>query len=250
MDTRTVISGISFKVFDYLELNSLNENEHNARLLVSSINTNYSMFSFDNLIAWLTELKSRYEVKIKKVPLSSIKDWHITDKEIIHKDKRFFKVIGTKITISNREVSSWCQPLIMPAQEGLIGFIVKQIHGVLHFLVQAKFECGNFDILELAPTVQTLTGDYRLPDYEIPYLHMFLDAPKEMIWYDSMQSEEGGRFFKEQNRNMIVEVGNEFSVNVAENFTWMTLSQLNTFIKFNNYLNIQARSILSAISFL
>lgn len=250
MDTRTVISGIPFQAIGDLGLSFLSENEHATRLLISSLNNNFSLFSFDDLIAWFTNLKSKYDVKIDKIPLSNVRHWNITDKEIVHEDNRFFKVIAAKITISNREVSSWSQPLVQPSQEGVIGFLVKEIHGILHFLVQAKFECGNFDILEFAPTVQTLTGDYRQPDYDIPYLNYFLDAPKEKIWYDTMQSEEGGRFFKEQNRNIIVEVGQDFPVNVHENYTWMTLNQLSIFIKFNNYLNIQARSLISAISFL
>lgn len=37
-------------------------------------------------------------------------------------------------------------------------FYYKKINGVYHFLVQAKLECGNFDVMELAPTVQCLTG--------------------------------------------------------------------------------------------
>ena len=177
-------------------------------------------------------------------------NWCITEREIYHKDERFFKVIAAKVTISNREVSSWCQPLIKPAQEGIIGFIVKKIHGILHCLVQAKLECGNFDILELAPTVQCLTGDYRRPEYEIPFLDFMLNATPEMIRYDAMQSEEGGRFYHEQNRNVIVEVGDKFPIQLPENYTWMTLNQMNTFITFNNYLNIQSRSLLAAISFI
>lgn len=250
MDTRTVISGIQFKIFDDIGLFSLNESEYTTRLLISSISRNISLYSFDDLIAWLTELKCKYEVSIKEIPLKAVNDWIITDKEIIHKDERFFKVIAARIIISNREVSRWCQPLIKPTQEGLAGFIVKQIHGVLHFLVQAKFECGNFDILELAPTVQTLTGDYRRPDYEIPFLEYILNAPKNKIWYDAMQSEEGGRFYHEQNRNLIVEADDNFPIHLPDNFTWMTLNQLNTFMKFNNYLNIQTRSILAAINFI
>ena len=134
--------------------------------------------------------------------------------------------------------------------EGLIAFIVKKIYGVLHFLVQAKLECGNFDILELAPTVQCLTGDYKRPDYEIPFLDVVLQSPAESIRYDAMQSEEGGRFYQEQNRNIIVEVGDDFPTVVPGHYTWMTLNQMNTFITFNNYLNIQARSLISAVDFL
>jgi dTDP-4-dehydro-6-deoxy-alpha-D-glucopyranose 2,3-dehydratase len=148
-------------------------------------------------------------------------------------------------------VTSWDQPLIEPVQQGICAFIVREINGILHFLVQGKVESGNFDILEMAPTVQCLTGSYTDENSlrNLPYLEFVLTAPKEKILFDTLQSEEGGRFYREQNRNMIIMTGEEFPVETPDNYTWMTLNQLKTFIRFNNYLNIQARSLLSAISY-
>ena len=112
-------------------------------------------------------------------------------------------------------------------------------------------ECGNHDVIEFAPTVQCLTGDYRYSQAgSIPFLEYVLSAPNEKKIFDTYQSEEGGRFFKEQNRNLIILGGDELSVELPPNFIWMTLNQLNEFLKFNNYLNIQARSLISAISFI
>ena len=81
-------------------------------------------------------------------------------------------------------------------------------------------------------------------------MHDVLNAKQEQIHYNTLQSEEGGRFFKEQNRNIIIEVDDEFPIEVPANYLWLTLNQLNIFLKFNNYLNIQARSLLSAINFI
>ena len=83
----------------------------------------------------------------------------------------------------------------------------------------------------------------------MPFLDYVLNASKERIYFDTLQSEEGGRFYKEQNRNMIVIAGDEISDELPENFIWMTLNQLYVFIKFNNYLNIQARNLIATISF-
>jgi len=77
-----------------------------------------------------------------------------------------------------------------------------------------------------------------------------LQANREQIVFDTLQSEEGGRFFREQNRNMILIAGDEVPIELPEKFIWMTLNQLYTFLKFNNYLNIQARSLIAAISFI
>ena len=138
--------------------------------------------------------------------------------------------------------------MVEPLQHGLVAFVVKKINGIYHFLVQAKLECGNFDIIEMAPTVQCITGSYS-NSTDVPYLNYVLNTPSTQIRFDTLQSEEGGRFYREQNRSMIIEATEDFSVEVPENYTWLTLNQLNYFIKFNNYVNIQARSLISTINF-
>ena len=82
----------------------------------------------------------------------------------------------------------------------------------------------------------------------MPFINEVLHAKENQIWHKSYQSEEGGRFYHEQNLNMIVEVGDDFSIEVPKNYCWMTLDQLNNFMRFNNYLNIGARSLISLIS--
>lgn len=256
MDTRTVISGISFgnhsnDTVNFYNLINNSITNLGSMFLASDMNSEVSLHSFDYIIHWFTELKSRYDLDIKSIPLHAVRDWIIGKDCIRHKEDRFFKVIGVHVEIDNREVTSWDQPLIEPVQEGICAFVIKEINGVLHFLVQAKLESGNFDIMEMAPTVQCLTGSYlnEFSFQNLPFLEFVLNAKKEQVIFDTLQSEEGGRFYREQNRNMLIMVDKDFPTEVPANYIWMTLNQLKTFIKFNNYLNIQARSLISAISY-
>jgi oxidase EvaA len=116
-------------------------------------------------------------------------------------------------------------------------------------LVQAKLECGNLDVFELAPTVQCLTGNIFKDAARPAFTDYVLKASKNQIIYDTLQSEEGGRFYHEQNRNMLVVADDSFPTELPENFHWMTLYQLNSFMRFNNYINIQARSLIAAIRY-
>jgi len=256
MDTRTVISGIPIGSFEEKTVNFFNTigNIHSddfaKGMLTSALCKNSSKNSFDELIGWFTELKCKYEMNIRKIPLNSMSNWIITDSEIFHVEKKYFRVIAANIEIGNREVTNWMQPLVEPAQEGIIAFIVKRINGIYHFLVQAKVESGNFDTVEMAPTLQCLTGNYKTtPQNTLPYLDYVLNASKEQIKIDVIQSEEGGRFYKEQNRNVIIEADENFSEDLHPNYEWLTLNQLYMFLNFNNYLNIQARSLISSLTF-
>lgn len=259
MDSRTVISCIKFGNYSEQSLKLLSsvknmygiENDKPDSFLYSVLSSDNHLHELQDIIQWMTSLKFKYELGVNSIGIFIQKYWVYDGNVLRHEDNKYFDVIGVRVEIGNREVISWDQPMVRSAQEGLMGFIVKKINGIYHFLVQAKLEAGNFDIVEMAPTVQCLTGNYRKGknEYTIPYLEQVLNAPNENIWYSSYQSEEGGRFFQEQNFNIIVEVGDEFPIEVEENYCWMTLNQMLSFVTYNNYLNIAARSLLSAVSF-
>jgi oxidase EvaA len=259
MDTRTVISGIPFgeyppDVLDFYEtLNfSAGNKPRQTGLLLSMLERDRHLHNIEQVISWITRKKALYDLEVERIPLREVKKWIIDKEEIYHEDRKYFSVIGVNVEIGNREVQSWDQPLIRASQEGIIAFIIKKINGVFHFLVQAKLEAGNFDIVELAPTVQCLTGNYRqgYNEYDVKFLEEVLTARPGQIWYDTHQSEEGGRFFQEQNRNMIIEAADDFPMEIPDDYMWITLNQMKTFIRFNNYLNIAARSLIAAIRFI
>lgn len=249
MDTRTVLSGL--KISDYVTpLDGLRNMSQFGKDMFLSSTTNHAFISTRDHLSWLTSLKARYDLLVNYCPVLDMPEWKKTETEIVRDDEKYFRIIGVNVTISNREVSSWCQPLVEPMQQGLCAFIIKKINGVYHFLMQAKLECGNFDVMELAPTVQCLTGNVYAENTTKPdFAEYVLHAPKEQIIFDTLQSEEGGRFFKEQNRNLIVEADDDFPLELPERYTWMTLRQIYKFLRFNNYLNIQARSLISALSY-
>ena len=255
MDTRTVLSGIPYGTHDdeIVDLISFfkygNKNVPGHQFLTSALRKD-SVHSEEDIIQFITRLKSFYELDIDEIPLKRVANWRFTQDQIEHEKGKFFKVIPVSVEIDNREVNRWTQPMVQPTQGGLCAFVCKELDGILHFAVQAKVECGNFDILELAPTVQCLTGNYRATEEgALPFLDYVLNAPSENVVFDTIQSEEGGRFYKEQNWNRIVIAGDEIGDDLPENYIWMTLNQIQRFLKHNNYLNIQARSLISAISF-
>lgn len=230
MDARSVISGLLFMV----------QKEQNI--------VENSLYSFSKIIQWLTHLKTYYELEVNEIALNKVKSWIKTDEKIYHEENKYFEVIPVKVTIEGREVTKWTQPMIKAKQEGICAFIIKRINGIFHFLVQGKVECGNFDIVEMAPTVQCLTGNYtETGPGKLPYLDYVLNAGQDQIIYDVMQSEEGGRFYREQNRNMIVEADDFIPIDTPDNYIWMTLLQIKKFVMFSNLFNIQARSLIAPL---
>lgn len=251
MDTRTVLAGLDFGQYE-IGAEAMQQMSPFGRDMIASARSHKALHTMNEHLSWLTQLKSSAELNVRYMPLKDIQgDWQINEYEISRKDKKFFRVIGTRVNISNREVTSWCQPLVQPMQQGLCAFIIRKIDGIYHFLVHAKMECGNLDVYELAPSVQCLTGNLQeTPREQWPaYADYVLEAKPEQILYDTLQSEEGGRFYQEQNRNMLIEVGDEFPIDVPADYHWMTVGQIHEFMRFNNYINIQARSLIAALRY-
>ena len=119
----------------------------------------------------------------------------------------------------------------------------------LQFLVHLRQEVGSRNFVEIGPTVQCniLNEQLGVSCSSRHFLHLFQDTGRATVIHDSMQSEEGGRFFREQNRNMIILLDPSEQLSVTENFRWLTLREILDLLLHSNYVNIQARSLLSLV---
>lgn len=255
MDTRSVLSTIpliedevinGLQPFDLFDLRS--KFSDNGKKFLKSFVSHDSLNTIDGLLSWYTKQKTQWEIEVTKKPLCKLDGWHI-NKMAVESDARYFSVIGVKVTAGTREVTHWMQPLLKDSNIGLLAFVCQQINGVLHFLIQAKVEPGNIDIIELSPTVSCSNYDFVKSCENRPFLFDEVLAKDANVMYDSLQSEEGGRFYMIQNRNMIVEIPERTKVDLPYNYTWMTLAQMKEFMRYGMF-NIEARSIISAISFI
>lgn len=255
MDTRSVLSTIpliedevinGLQPFDLFDLRYKLSN--NGKKFLKSFVSKESLYTIDNLLSWYTKQKTQWEIEVTRKPLCKLDGWHI-NKFAVESDARYFSVIGVKVTAGTREVTHWMQPLLKDTNIGLLAFVCQEINGMLHFLVQAKVEPGNIDIIELSPTVSCSNYEFVKKSKNRPFLFDEVLSKDANVMYDSLQSEEGGRFYMIQNRNMIVEIPADKKVELPYNYTWMTLAQMKEFMRYGMF-NIEARSIISAISFI
>ena len=217
-------------------------------ILESAISGDKSSMSFTNVISWITEMKTKHELHVTRIPLCNTLNWNFTDSSIKHDSGSYFSVVAVKVHAFNREVIQWTQPIIKEVNIGLIGYLVKKIDGVLHFLVQAKVEPGSFDIIDLSPTVSC--SDYLRvlkSSEKPPFIEYFENPPTEDILLSTIQSEEGGRFLHFQNRNMIIKIDDKDLNDLPENYKWLTIYQLMKLTRFG-YLNVESRSLISSLT--
>ncbi|WP_158269714.1 NDP-hexose 2,3-dehydratase family protein [Desulfonatronum sp. SC1] len=253
MDSRTVLSCIRFAESDLGEV-SAEEKGDSASFGVDVLESlrcgdRFGLHDFNALTAWLTRMKTTYSLRIQRAPLNRVAGWVFDNGVIRHHQNRFFTVIGVEVAIDNREVGGWHQPLIESAKGGVICFLCQKHRGILHFLVQARVEPGNFDCLEMAPTIQLTPSNYDAnnPERLPPFTNLLLDIEGVVRRYDAVQSEEGGRFYQDQNRYLVLELEPGRPIPLPANYVWMTIRQMKEFIRFNNFFNIEARGLLSCL---
>lgn len=253
MDSRTVLSCIRYAgagARSPLEAGILENTTFPQDVLVSALADEGAAWNdFDSIVSWITHLKTRFELQVRRVPLNQVEGWRREEAELRHESGKFFSVVAVSVIASNREVGSWEQPLIESAKGGIICFVCQKKRGILHFLVQGRVEPGNFDAVEMAPTLQCTPANYDpvRPELLPPFYDLVMKAKPDQVRYSSFQSEEGGRFYHDQNHYLVIEVDACADLNLPENYIWMTLRQMKEFIRFNNYFNIEARGLISCL---
>jgi oxidase EvaA len=239
MDARTVLSCMPFAHPRATRGDAFSEAlarsyEHDSDL---------ALHPLDRILSWFIEAKTRCEWTPRLIPLSQIEGWSKDEDEIADDQRRDARVITVSVEAGNREVTRWTQPLLAPRGQGLAAFLARPIKGVLHLLVQARPEPGLLDVVEMAPTVQLMSHETDGG----PYVSDVYAARSEQVRYDAILSEEGGRFYHAQTRYRVIEVGEDFPIDVPENFRWVTVRQLMSLLRHGHYLNIEARSLLACV---
>lgn len=187
---------------------------------------------------------------VEEVPLDALPDWRIDDR-LSHASGRFFAVEGLSIRTDFGPTPQWCQPIIVQPEIGILGIIVKRINGVLHFLMQAKMEPGNSELVQYAATVQATPSNYQRVHggRSTPYLEYFREHSGRRIVFDQLLSEHASWYLYKRNRNMIVEIPEDEVIAVGDDFAWLTLGQLRHQLERGNRVNMNARTVLSGISY-
>ncbi|NEE09324.1 NDP-hexose 2,3-dehydratase, partial [Streptomyces sp. SID7499] len=146
-------------------------------------------------------------------------------------------------------VTTWRQPIIKQPEVGILGLLVKEFDGVPHFLMQAKMEPGNPNLLQLSPTVQATRSNYTGAHRgaAVRYIDHFVSPEAGSVVADVLQSEHGSWFYRKSNRNMIVETTAD--VEPHEDFRWLTLGQLAQLLHQDDVVNMDTRTVLSAVPY-
>jgi oxidase EvaA len=206
-----------------------------------------------DILSWRKKLKKKSRIKTKLINLSECDNWQLDKKNNLHhKSGQFFKVKGVKTSGSkNREVVSWTQPILTQKHGGVLAFISRvRKDNIVEFLIDAKTEAGDDSDIKLCPTFQaTQSNMNRAHGGKRPrFYDIIIKLKGARLIYAARHNEEGARFWKKSNINVIVQIKDPNDKRIkGENYKWVTYSQIKKLSLKNNLVNPFVKTILFMI---
>ncbi len=244
MDTRTVLSCLPFSLMD--GSGGQYRRYFRDQALYNSLFDTADPQTLSRIYDYINDFKMFWYEPPRLVSLEELTGWELDDEGIRRKKPYSFDVIYCDIEVEGREVRRWTQPLFRARGIADFGLFTTVQDGKRLFLVRALSEPGCFDGIELGPTLQREAVCAQEPDkIEQAFLEQY--RLREGVLYDVILSEEGGRFYQEQNRNMILEISADRLNPLPPGYFWVDYRTLNLLTQVNNCLNIQLRNLLSLL---
>jgi len=211
--------------------------------------------SLKEIKAWYKSIIQKSNTKVKRIDLSDCSSWTMNKKTISHKSKKFFRVEALRITNSYKReiVGGWDQPILTEPgyNGGILGLLRKEINGVPHYLINAKFEPGNYRLIQLSPTLQaTFSNISQAHKGNTPRFLKYFTNPKInkcKIFFQQWFSEEGGRLRNKRNLGILINHNSKESIKIDSDFRWVTLKQIKQLILENAMVNPHLRGLVSFI---
>ena len=170
------------------------------------------------------------------VSISQLQNWELTDEGIVDRANSGVSANIYKVATETREVKTWIQPLLCAANRGLIALLMRYVDNKPEFLISYQSEFGISGEKVLLPSYITYPGENHQNQTTLN---------KGKVLYEIIQSEEGGRFYLNENIYQIILVENS-SEDEDERF-WVSVDTLKGLLKTSNKVSIQLRCIASLV---
>ncbi len=195
----------------------------------------------DRITEWFSALVDEAGCSVESIPFTQSAEWSVQDGFLAHRSKGFFAVIGLQWT---SPAGAFIQrPFLDQKGLGTLGFLTRLHNGSPQLLVQAKIEPGNVGLVQLAPTCQaTDSNAQRLHGGASPPFIDYFPRGSASALYDVEQSEQGTRFLRKRNRNVLASA--EGDVPLPDTHRWLDAERLLDLSRQEYLINTDARSAL------
>lgn len=212
--------------------------------------------TLDQIKEWFRQERREATMNVEDIPLNDLRGWtrDPATGDIRHSSGEFFIVHGLRVTQSGaREVGEvgWDQPILTQVgfDGGILGLLRQRFEGIPHYLIEAKSEPGNYELVQMSPTLQaTFSNLQRAHGGREPRFARLFTEPTESegtVHFRQWLSEDGGRLHKKRNLGMLVEIPEGMTLEIPQSFRWMSMYQIKECLRENAWVNPHIRGIIA-----
>lgn len=169
--------------------------------------------------------------------IDRLKGWEIQNSGVVDVSESGVWVDMYKTSCGSREVKEWSQPLFSCSNRGIVVLLMRKTQGRHEFLLSIQSEFGISGEMAVLPTFVIYPEENRKNKSR---LFQGGTLVAEMI-----QSEEGGRFYKNENIYQVILV--EGDIEIEPNQRWVTVDTLKSLLKSSCRAGFQLRCIASLV---
>jgi oxidase EvaA len=202
------------------------------------------------ILAWREQQRASIRFKADLIGLDGVRGWSRDEEgNVRHNSGQFFGVEGVRIESGDvREVASWDQPIYTQPEGGILALLTREtVTKGVEFLLHAKAEPGNIGVIQLSPTIQSTWSNIRRAHAgkRPPMVEVLTAEAGVRIIYRAEHNEEGGRFWRKSNENIIAFLDDERVIETDMTmFCWSSLSQIKELALMDNVLSPFVKTIL------
>lgn len=202
------------------------------------------------LVRWLTRLRVRCALRTRVLGIPDLRNW-VVDKDAIREKRKDvgFAVRQFRVVALGREVTSWDQPLVHSTSAGRVTLACQRRGGTLRFLLKASHEIGFLEAVQLSSSLCAPPGQVGPQDDPVEAeLSRRIDGNEgAIVRARCRQSEEGGRFYRDENEYEVVELDETVALPESECYRWATLGQVKELIRTPGLISIELRAALTLL---
>ena len=203
-----------------------------------------------SILKWLKKRDKVNKMNVIKTSVNELKDWNLKKNgNLVHKSGQFFSIEGVKVKNAvEREISSWSQPILNQKHGGILAILTRTNKDIVEFLLFARKEPGDNSI-KLCPSFSATQSNINRAHggKKTPLSEFVLDNKKNIIG-ETIHYEEGARFWKKPNKNVIINVDYKKSLKIKNpDFIWLNFSQIKKLNFKKGVLNPFVKTILFII---
>lgn len=172
------------------------------------------------------------------IALSELDNWRQTAMGWSEVEPRQgFGVEFYEVTAAGRELPTWVQPLVNSSTPGQVVLACRERAGLVEFYVRPVAERGFATAAALAPSFVRYPGEPGAAP-------AWLQSPLAGVWSETIEGDEGGRFFRDASAYQIVRTDAAPDLAGRDGF-WLRLSELKAMLRTSNACTIQLRGVVS-----